>query len=148
MTEEMKFRHIMPVQLRFSDVDRFGHVNNSVYFSLFDLAKSAYLKEVLGDKEWEKQATVIANISANFYMPVFFSDKLAIETAVVHLGHKSFTLLQHFVTTDLHEVKCECRAVMVGYDLYTKEPQLLKPKYKEAICRYEGKTLEELSVER
>lgn len=32
MGEEIKFRHTMPVQIRFSDVDQFGHVNNSVYF--------------------------------------------------------------------------------------------------------------------
>lgn len=34
MAEDIKFRHTMPVQIRFSDVDQFGHMNNSVYFSL------------------------------------------------------------------------------------------------------------------
>lgn len=62
-----------------------------------------------------------------------------IETAVVHLGHKSFTLLQRAVTTDTHEVKCECKTVMVGYDLATKEPKLISEDYKKAICRYEEK---------
>ena len=38
----------MPVQIRFSDVDQFGHMNNSVYFSLYDLAKTTYIKDVLG----------------------------------------------------------------------------------------------------
>ena len=47
MGEEIKFRHTMPVQIRFSDVDQFGHVNNSVYFSLYDLAKTTYIKDVL-----------------------------------------------------------------------------------------------------
>lgn len=144
MAEEMKFRHTMPVQIRFSDVDRFGHVNNSVYFSLYDLAKTTYIKEVLGETDWNKLAVVIANINANFYAPVFFSDPVVIETAVVHLGNKSFTLLQRAVTTDTGEVKCECRTVMVGYDLATKEPQPIPQCYKEAICRYEGRTMEEL----
>lgn len=136
----------MPVQIRFSDVDQFGHVNNSVYFSLYDLAKTTYLKEVLGMGDWNKMAVVIANINANFVAPVFFSDQLAIETAVVHLGNKSFTLLQRAVTTDTHEVKCECRTIMVGYDLATQETRPIDPVYKEAICRYEGRTLEELSA--
>ncbi len=147
MVADREIRHTMPVQIRFSDVDSFGHMNNSVYFSLYDLAKTTYLKEVLGTADWDKLAIVVANINASFYLPVFFSDKLVIETAVVHLGNKSFTLLQRAVTTDSHEVKCECRTVMVGYDLRTKEPQPIAKKYKEAICRYEGKTLAELSVE-
>ncbi|MDO4181397.1 MAG: thioesterase family protein [Bacteroidales bacterium] len=144
MAEEMKFRHTMPVQIRFSDVDQFGHVNNSVYFSLYDLAKTTYIKEVLGETDWDKLAVVIANINANFYAPVFFSDPMVIETAVVHLGNKSFTLLQRAVATHTGEVKCECRTVMVGYDLATKEPQPIANRYKEAICRYEGRTMEDL----
>lgn len=145
MGEDIKFRHTMPVQIRFSDVDQFGHVNNSVYFSLYDLAKTTYIKDVLGGADWSKQAVVVANINANFLMPVFFSDHLVIETAVIHLGHKSFTLLQRAVTTDTHEVKCECRTVMVYYDLTAKEPKELSEEYKEAICKYEEKTLQELS---
>ena len=47
MEEEVKFNHFMPAQIRFSDVDQFGHVNNSVYFSLYDLAKTTYFKDVL-----------------------------------------------------------------------------------------------------
>lgn len=112
MAEDIKFRHTMPVQIRFSDVDQFGHMNNSVYFSLYDLAKTTYIKDVFGSADWSKLAIVVANINANFFMPVFFSDHLVIETAVVHLGHKSFTLLQRAVTTDTHEVKCECRTVI------------------------------------
>lgn len=146
-TDEITFRHTMPVQIRFSDVDQFGHMNNSVYFSLYDLAKTTYIKEVLGSTDWSQMAIVVANINANFLMPVFFSDHLVIETAVVHLGNKSFTLLQRAVTTDTHEVKCECRTVMVGYDLKTQEPKQISAAYKEAICRYEGKTLAALSGE-
>ncbi len=100
MAEDIKFRHTMPVQIRFSDVDQFGHMNNSVYFSLYDLAKTTYIKDVLGSADWSKLAIVVANINANFFM---------------------------------------------RYDLATKEPKLISEDYKEAICRYEEKTLEELS---
>ena len=73
MAEDIKFRHTMPVQIRFSDVDQFGHMNNSVYFSLYDLAKTTYIKDVFGSADWSKLAIVVANINANFFMPVFFS---------------------------------------------------------------------------
>ena len=67
MAEDIKFRHTMPVQIRFSDVDQFGHMNNSVYFSLYDLAKTTYIKDVLGSADWSKLAIVVANINANFF---------------------------------------------------------------------------------
>jgi acyl-CoA thioester hydrolase len=145
MEEEFKFNHFMPAQIRFSDVDQFGHMNNSVYFSLYDLAKTTYFKDVFGMAEWGEQVVVVANINANFYQPVFFSDEMEIATAAVHLGNKSFTLLQRAVAKNTDEVKCECRTVLVMYDLYTKEPMPIPQAYKDAICRYEGKTIEEMA---
>ena len=38
--EEIAFHHTLPIQLRFNDVDKFGHVNNTVYFSFYDLGKT------------------------------------------------------------------------------------------------------------
>ena len=38
--EEIKFNHTLPIQLRFNDVDKFGHVNNTVYFSFMILGKT------------------------------------------------------------------------------------------------------------
>ena len=136
----------MPVQIRFSDVDQFGHVNNSVYFSLYDLAKTTYVKAVLaGRMKWNDVGIVVANINANFMSPVFFMDNVNIETTTIEIGNKSFTLLQRAVVKNSGEVKCECRTTLVMYDLLTKEPTPIPQHYKNAICRFEGKTLEELA---
>ncbi len=143
METEMTFHHIIPIQIRFSDVDQFGHVNNSVYFSLYDLAKTSYFREVFGEQDWSKFAVVVANIHADFQAPVFFSDDLAIETTVLHLGNKSFSLLQRAVDRKDGSIKCQCRTIMVGYDIASKQPIPIPDNYKQAICAYEGKTIEE-----
>lgn len=145
MADEIKFKHVMPIQIRFSDVDLYGHMNNNAYFSLYDLAKTSYFRDVFGMEEWNKFAVVVANINADFLAPVFFSDELIIETAVIHIGNKSLTLLQRATNKTSGVLKCQCRTVLVGYDIATKEPVALPKDYKEAICLYEGKTLEELS---
>ena len=36
--ETVVYRHVMPLQIRWNDVDKFGHVNNSVYFQYYDTA--------------------------------------------------------------------------------------------------------------
>lgn len=136
----------MPAQIRFSDVDQFGHVNNSVYFSLYDLAKTTYVKEVLsGRMKWNEVGIVVANINANFMSPIFFMDNVNIETATVELGNKSFILMQRAVDAESGVVKCECRTVMVVYDLKTQTPMQMPDEYKQAICEYEGRTLGELA---
>ena len=89
---------------------------------------------------------VIPNNNADFLAPVFFSDDLIIETTVVHLGNKSLTLLQRAINKASGVLKCQCRTVLVGYDVVTKEPIPIPMQYKHAICEYEGKTLEELTA--
>ena len=145
MENQKRFKHRMPVQIRFSDVDQFGHMNNSVYFSLYDLAKTTYINDVLGKKDWKKSAIVVANINANFFAPVYFSDDIVIETSVINLGNTSFTLLQRAVCDKTGEVRCECKTVMVCFDLQKNEPTTLSKINKELISKYEEKTLEELS---
>lgn len=138
--EEIQFKHTLPVQLRFSDVDQFGHVNNSVYFSLYDLAKTTYFNDVMGDKvDWRTTGIVVANIQANFISSIFFSEKIAIQTTVTHLGNKSFTLLQRAINTDTGELKCTCQTVMVGFDVQTKTSKPLSIECKETICSFEGR---------
>lgn len=72
MADEMTFKHVLPVQIRFNDVDQYGHMNNSSYFSLYDLAKTSYLRDVFGQKEWNRIGIVVANINADFLAPVFY----------------------------------------------------------------------------
>lgn len=145
MNAEIKFKHEVPVQIRFSDVDQYGHMNNSVYFSLYDFAKTSYFRDVFGQDECKKFNVVVVNINADFLAPVFFSDDLIIETTVIHLGHKSFTMLQRAFNKASDVLKCQCRTVLVGYDILTKEAVEIPLAYKQAICDYEGKSLNELS---
>ena len=41
MTEERnnEFHNVVPLQIRFNDVDKFGHVNNTIYFQFYDLVR-------------------------------------------------------------------------------------------------------------
>ena len=66
--EKPAFRHSIPVQMRFNDVDVLGHVNNSVYFTYYDLGKSAYFTTIRkGELDWMKPDVVVANVNCNFY---------------------------------------------------------------------------------
>ena len=78
MNAEFQFKHKIPVQIRFSDVDQYGHMNNSVYFSLYDLAKTSYFRVVFGEEERYNFIVLVLNIIADFLAPVFFSDELII----------------------------------------------------------------------
>ncbi len=131
------FHHQMPAQLRFSDVDRFGHVNNSVYFSLFDMCKTRYFFDVVGKDFFEKTSTVIVHIDANFISPVYFPDEIVIQTAISKLGHKSFTVIQRAINKRTGDVKCECETVMVMVDNDIKKSVDIPQYFRSAVAAFE-----------
>ena len=131
------FRHRMPAQLRFSDVDRFGHVNNSVYFSLFDMCKTRYFNDVVGTDIFDRMAPVVVHIEANFMSPVLFPDEIVIDTSIVKIGNKSFTLLQRALNERTEEVKCVCETVMVMMDTVTNQSVEIDEEFRTKTQNYE-----------
>ncbi len=137
--EVQHFRHTLPIQIRFNDVDRYGHVNNNAYFAYYDLGKEEYLRSVLQtDYRASDVVPVIANINADFIQPIFYGDEIVIETRVSHLGNKSFTLTQRAVNKSTQSVVCQCQTVMVCFNLQTQQSAELPEAYRLAIEAYEG----------
>lgn len=139
--EDIKFNHTLPIQLRFNDVDKFGHVNNTVYFSFYDLGKTEYFASVCPHVDWQKDGIVVVHIEADFLAQIYGSDHIAVQTAVTQIGTKSFHLAQRVIDIETQEVKCICTSVMVAYDLSKHESKPLTEEWIEAICKYEGRDL-------
>lgn len=138
--ERLNFKHTVPIQLRFNDFDALGHVNNSVYFSFYDLGKTSYFNEVMPGMATSKEVgVVIANIQVSFLLPVYPNENVAVQTAVVEIGTKSFKLFQQLINVDTNEVKCICQTVMVGFDAKTKTTELISDEWRKAMIDYEGR---------
>lgn len=134
------FRHHMPLQMRFNDIDMLGHLNNSVYLTFMDLAKTRYFQAVLGDKlRWGGIGVVIVNINCDFCAPTFFDDTIEVETAVVAVGEKSLTLEQRVYSPDDERVRCRCRTIMSGFNTKTLTSEPISDEWREALEKYEDR---------
>lgn len=143
-----EFKHSMPLQMRFNDIDMLGHLNNSVYLTFMDLAKAQYFRAVNGcHVDISKIGIVVVNVNANFCAPTFFNEEIEVETAVVAIGEKSLTLEQRIYRLPDHQVKCSCRTVMAGFDIKTNGSIPIAPEWVEKIERYEGRKLQKPKAE-
>ena len=143
-TPSHPFHCSLRVQLRFSDLDTLGHVNNSVYLNLFDLGKSDYFERAAGQRQdWNNVNVVIANININFLHETRFHEKLQVLTQVDHVGNKSFTVLQALQNVDTGEIKCFCSQVMVYLDPLSRVPAPLPEHWRQAFATMEGRTMQQ-----
>lgn len=136
------FRCTTPVQIRYTDYDMQGHVNNSVYLNFFDTAKMDYFKQVQGsDFDWDDVAVVIAHIEADYLQPTLYYEGVVAQTQTVHLGDKSLTLVQRLVNASNRQVKCVCRTVLVYIDPATRQPAPIPAVWRQAITRFEHREM-------
>lgn len=135
---EFPFRHEVPLQIRFNDIDLLGHLNNAVYIQFFDLGKSRYFQDVMPEGvDWRHINIVVANINCDFFAPTYITEPIAVLTTITHMGEKSFALEQRIVNSDNGEVKCIAKTIMVGFDMTTGKSAPIDPKWVEALERYE-----------
>lgn len=139
--EEIKFHHTLPIQLRFNDIDKFGHVNNTVYFTYYDLGKTEYFVSAYPSIDFAKEGVVVVHIEANFLSQITATSRIAVQTAVTEIGNKSMTIVQQVIDTDTQEVKCICKSILVAFDLEKHDSIEIPERWKEAICAFERKDL-------
>lgn len=132
------FHHVMPLQIRFNDVDKFGHVNNTIYFQFYDTTKTDYFASVCKGVNWEKIAIVVVKIEAEFLAQIKGDSHIAGRTRVVKIGNKSFHLEQDVIDIDTNEIKSKCMSVMVLYDLQQQQTIPFPDEWRRDIIAYEG----------
>ncbi|WP_129715755.1 thioesterase family protein [Pedobacter sp. SYP-B3415] len=86
-----KFNFKTTVETRFSDFDMMGHVNNAVYFTYLENARTRYWQEIV-KWDWKKTGIVLAHAELDFIKPVLLHEKISIYVRTVRIGRSSFEL--------------------------------------------------------
>lgn len=88
MTESLPFVHRVTAELR--DIDGFGHVNNAVYLSWFEEARTRYVVERLGVTAMEQISFVLGATTVRFLSPVHMLEEVEIACGPVRVGTRSW----------------------------------------------------------
>ena len=134
------FRHRTSVQVRFRDIDAFGHVNNAVFFSYVELARIRYLLDVLKvEADFSTLPLILARVELDFRAPIFFEDELEVATRIGRIGNTSFAM-SHRVTAGADKrLVADVETVLVTYDYATASPIRVPDEWRAEIDAFEGR---------
>ena len=114
------FRHRTTLQVRFRDIDAFGHVNNAVFFSYLELARIRYLLEVLQPGEpIQRLPLILARVELDFRSPIAFGEDVVVETRVDHVGRTSSGWSHRMTAGPDGRLVGDVQTVLVTYDYET-----------------------------
>jgi acyl-CoA thioester hydrolase len=137
------YRHFIPIQIRFSDIDRLNHVNNSCYHNYFELGRVKYFNEILGrDVNWIEKGFVLGRTEIDHIESLFLDDEVWCFTRVTGLGNKSLTIKNSIVKKGKDGL-IEAAAgigILVARDFMRRESIELPMAWAESIKKFEGLT--------
>lgn len=106
-----------PVEIRFSDLDAMGHVNNAVYFTYFEEGRKNLFFKFLASGERPSFNFILAKASCNYKVPLVLEDRATLEVWVGEIGRKSFTFAYRIRdAANPERIFADGETVMVSYD--------------------------------
>lgn len=140
MTAE--YRHRTRVEVRFRDLDAFGHVNNAVTFSYVEQGRIRYLRDVLQVDPIDRFPLIMAMVRVDYDAPVFFGETVEVGSRVEWIGGTSLAMT-HVLTAggEAHQV-ARASTVLVAYDYQTARPMPIPDAWRATFADYEGRSLQ------
>jgi acyl-CoA thioester hydrolase len=126
--------HEKVVEIRWSDVDAYQHVNNAVYATYLEECRDEWVERVLGEvgDSWD---LVLARVAIDFRRELRLEDEeVVVSCTLVRIGNSSLTLREEVRTRD-GELSAEAEAVLVARDRQLGRSRPLTEAEREAFER-------------
>ena len=123
------------IKVRFRDLDAMGHVNNAVYFTYMEIARSHFLIGLLNLTNPLKLPVIIADASCTFKASARFGDTIRVTVTVTRIGNKSFELSYEMSNQESQSI-ASGRTVMVTYDYINHLAMMIPEKMRKSLELY------------
>lgn len=102
---ENEFHFFDTIQVRFSETDAFGHVNNTVAFVYFEQARIHFFQSLGVMNEWVNGPNMIvtADLQCDYRKQVEFGETLLVGVKIAHIGRTSIDV-HYLIKNDAKEV--------------------------------------------
>ncbi|CDQ39400.1 MULTISPECIES: acyl-CoA thioesterase [Virgibacillus] len=133
-TWRASFLFFIPIKVRFSETDLFGHVNNTSPFIYFEQARIEFLKSKgLFVEEGEVGAIpVVSDLQCDYIQQMYFDQSFRVYVKANHVGKSSIDL-HYMVLNDKEEISLTGRGRLVYIDPKTGKTVPLPDEMKTSL---------------
>ena len=122
----MNNRFSIRLHVRFRDIDALGHVNNAVYFTYMESARTEYWMELFKPRELREVNFIVAHAECDYKVAARFGDELEVSIRTSSIGNTSFVWDYEIRRTGSGQLIASGKTIQVYYD-YAQEKTLPVP---------------------
>lgn len=129
------FRAFFPLTTRWMDNDRYGHVNNVVYYSFFDTAVNRWLIDAgLLDLDGGELVGLVVHTACDYFAPLAFPQDVEAGIAVERVGASSVTYRIGIFAGGAETAAASGRFTHVYVGADDHRPHPLPPRWRDALA--------------
>ena len=109
---------IYQVQIRFCDLDGLGHINNAIYVTYMELARTYWQKEI--KESLESFDWILGSVHVRYVKEALITDDIRIFMWVSRIGVKSWDF-SYAIVNQNDEIVAKAKSTQIGYDYDLKQ---------------------------
>jgi len=106
------------IQVRFSDTDAFGHLNNASFAVYSEFGRVDFFNKVAK----QQGNLILAHLATDFIKQVSWTQALKVHTYVTKIGNTSISLYQEILADETLAAKAKSVVVLFNYQTQSKTP--------------------------
>ena len=121
------------IKVRFRDLDAMGHLNNAVYFTFMEHARTVYYMEVAKARRLQDMEFILASARCDFRSAVEWGETVVVRAWPTRIGESSFVLRYELRVKEDGRLAAEGESVQVAYDYAAKRSKPMPAAFRKAI---------------
>ena len=117
---------IVPVDVRFNDVDGMGHVNNALYLTYLEHCRMRFFTEVAGSKSERDFPFILAHAALDYKSPIKMNAQPQVKMWTSRIGGKSWDFDYEIKDRKTAVVYATGKTVQVAYDYKLEKSDMLE----------------------
>lgn len=122
--------------VRFRDVDVLGHVNNAVYFTYMETARTEFWLQLFGSQNLMDLNFVVVHAECDFKSPAHFGDEIEVGIRTTSIGNSSFVWDYEIRNLKSGELFAAGKTIQVFYNHTTKQSSRVPDSVREKLISW------------
>jgi acyl-CoA thioester hydrolase len=126
-------RFTTEIQMRFRDLDAMGHVNNAVYLSYCELARTQFYLDHSFKRSLHDIDFILAHVDIDYASAAEWGDQVEVSAWPSKIGESSFTLSYEVRDKKSNRLLARSSSVLVSYDYDQKKTKPIPPDFRKML---------------
>jgi acyl-CoA thioester hydrolase len=126
-------RFTTDIQMRFRDIDGMGHVNNAVYLSYVELARTQFYMHQANKRTLDEIDFILARVEIDFESQATWGDQIQVAVWPSKIGNSSFTLSYEVKEKRSGRILARAKSVLVSYDYERRKSKPIPDEFRTLL---------------